>query len=240
MFETLWAGRDWLGGCGQAVALAVRKYLDSTVEAVERLTDSVSLTGAAQPPAAQCTAGEAADALLAERWLYDAESAYRALLDEALADPAPHPLILAKAMLGLLMSLIMNDRADVAYRIWSGAEQAFAPAVAALERGQVGEHDRIAYALVGAFFQAGRPGDRDRAGQAVDGLMTHCLDYARRAAPGIVPRMINNWRRCLTQVFDGTPPPRARERLEAAEQLWGQPIPEDNLLWLQPSAWIAE
>ncbi|MFI6865476.1 hypothetical protein [Nocardia sp. NPDC050406] len=195
---------------------------------------------AKQPPADQCAQGAAADELLASGRPADAAAAYRALLDAALASKRPDPLIAAKSVLGLMMSLIFDNRVHEAHAIWIDETAPTRLGILALESGQTSRHDLTGYDLVQAYLYSLAASERDNALDAVNALMPRCVDFAYERDRQRVPQMINNWRRHIREIYDDAPPPQALRAVEEAEQRWGQPVPAGPLYWQRPYPWIID
>ncbi|QLY27876.1 hypothetical protein [Nocardia huaxiensis] len=193
-----------------------------------------------QPPADQCAGGETADALLAAGRPGVAAAAYRALIDEAIDSGHPDLLIMGKAVLGLMMALIFDNRVGEAHAVWIDESGATAIGIQALEHGQTSVHDLHGYRLLEAYFHALAVTDRDSALHAVNTIMNSCVDYAFEREREVVPGMINNWRRHLYELFDDNPPPDIFGPVEAAEARWGQPVPLGPLYWSRPSPWVVD
>ncbi|NNH69367.1 hypothetical protein HLB23_05685 [Nocardia uniformis] len=213
-----------------------------TMDALRTSPDgtATAVTAAKQPPAEQCAQGEAADALLAAGRPAEAATAFRALLGTAFATGRPDPLIAAKSVLGLMMSLIFDNRLAEAHAIWIDEESHTRLGILALESGQVSTHDLIGYDLLQAYLYSLAATDRDQAAQAVDTLMARCVDYAFDRDRRLVPHMINNWRRHVRELHDDAPPPTALRGVAAAETHWGQQIPQGPLYWPRPYRWAVD
>lgn len=191
----------------------------------------------AQPPAEMVAGGETADALLDAQRPGIAAAAYRALIDDSMASGKPDPLIVGKAVLGLLMSLIFDNRVSEAHEVWIDEQGPTHLGIWALENGQTSVHDGIAYNLVAAYLHSLSTGDRNAANHAVDTLMGRCVDWASGQDPMAVPPMLNTWRRHLREIHEGEPAPEYRWHFEQAAQRWAGPIPEAGLYWMRPYHW---
>ncbi|WP_330181079.1 hypothetical protein OHB26_32530 [Nocardia sp. NBC_01503] len=199
-----------------------------------------SITGPKQPPADQLAGGETADALLEAQRPGIAAAAYRALIDDALATGNPDPLIVGKAVLGMLMALIFDNRVGEAHAVWIDEQGPTYLGVWALENGQTSVHDAMAYNLVAAFLHSLSTGDPNAANHAVDTLMGRCVNWAFGTDPQVVPAMLNTWRRHLYEIHEGEPAPEYRWELGQAEQRWGGPLPESGLYWMRPYPWVVD
>ncbi|MFB8000973.1 hypothetical protein [Nocardia sp. NPDC056000] len=199
-----------------------------------------SVTGPKQPPADQLAGGEAADALLEAQRPGIAATAYRALIDDAIATGTPDPLIAGKAVLGLLMALIFDNRVGEAHAVWIDEQGPTYLGVWALENGQTSVHDAMAYNLVAAFLHSLSTGDPNAANHAVDTLMGRCVNWAFGTDPQVVPAMLNTWRRHLFEIHEGEPAPEYLWELGQAEQRWGGPLPESALYWMRPYPWVVD
>lgn len=199
--------------------------------------DPDSATPHAQPPAEMVAGGETADALLDAQRPGIAAAAYRALIDDSMASGKPDPLIVGKAVLGLLMSLIFDNRVAEAHEVWIDEQGPTHLGIWALENGQTSVHDGIAYNLVAAYLHSLSTGDRNAANHAVDTLMGRCVDWASGQDPMAVPPMLNTWRRHLREIHEGEPAPEYRWHYEQAAQRWAGPIPEAGLYWMRPYHW---
>ncbi|WP_157535177.1 hypothetical protein [Nocardia inohanensis] len=199
--------------------------------------DADSATPHAQPPAEMVAGGETADALLDAQRPGIAAAAYRALIDDSMASGKPDPLIVGKSVLGLLMSLIFDNRVGEAHEVWIDEQGPTYLGIWALENGQTSVHDGIAYNLVAAFLHSLSTGDRNAANHAVDTLMGRCVDWASGQDPMAVPPMLNTWRRHLREIHEGEPAPEYRWHFEQAAQRWNGPIPEAGLYWMRPYHW---
>ncbi|WP_157762082.1 hypothetical protein [Nocardia yamanashiensis] len=200
-------------------------------------SDPESATPHAQPPAEMVAGGETADALLDAQRPGIAAAAYRALIDDSMASGKPDPLIVGKAVLGLLMSLIFDNRVAEAHEVWIDEQGPTHLGIWALENGQTSVHDGIAYNLVAAYLHSLSTGDRNAANHAVDTLMGRCVDWASGQDPMAVPPMLNTWRRHLREIHEGEPAPEYRWHYEQAAQRWAGPIPEAGLYWMRPYHW---
>ncbi|MCP9618597.1 hypothetical protein FOH10_12360 [Nocardia otitidiscaviarum] len=196
--------------------------------------------GPKQPPADQCAGGETADALLAAGRAQLAASAFRALIDDALEAGQPDPLIMAKSVLGLLTALIFDDRVAEAHAVWTDNSGPTYLGIWALENGQTSVHDAVAYALIEAFLHSLGTGDPITSANAVDALMSRCLDFAFAQDPDAIGPMLNTWRRHIHEIFEGTPPPPALAAVQHAEQRWGHPVPPGPLYWMRPYRWVVD
>lgn len=212
------------------------KYLQILVDE----GDGVPTPGPKQPPAEQCARGEAADALLAAGRPADAAAAYRALIADAFATKHPDLVIVGKSVLGLLMSLIFDNKLAEAHAVWIDEEGQTRLGILALEGGQTSTHDLIAYNLVQAYLYSLAASDRASAEQAVNTLMTRCVAYALERDRQLVPRMVNNWRRHVRELYDDAPPPNALRGVEDAENRWGQQVPLGPLYWARPHPWVVD
>ncbi|MFF2550003.1 hypothetical protein ACFVUS_03340 [Nocardia sp. NPDC058058] len=199
-----------------------------------------SVTGPKQPPADQLAGGETADALLEAQRPGIAAAAYRALIDDAIATGKPDPLIAGKAVLGLLMALIFDNRVGEAHAVWIDEQGPTYLGVWALENGQTSVHDAMAYNLVAAFLHSLSTGDPNAANHAVDTLMGRCVNWAFGTDPQVVPAMLNTWRRHLFEIHEGEPAPEYVWELGQAEQRWGGPLPESGLYWMRPYPWVVD
>ncbi|WP_306361974.1 hypothetical protein [Nocardia sp. CC227C] len=199
-----------------------------------------SSAGPKQPPADQCAGGETADALLAAGRAGLAASAFRALIDDALEAGQPDPLIMAKSVLGLLTALIFDDRVAEAHAVWTDNSGPTYLGIWALENGQTSVHDAVAYALIEAFLHSLGTGDPITSANAVDALMSRCLEFAFAQDPDAIAPMLNTWRRHIHEIFEGTPPPPALAAVQHAEQRWGHPVPPGPLYWMRPYRWVVD
>ncbi|MFE6860944.1 hypothetical protein [Nocardia sp. NPDC057668] len=269
LLETLSAGREWLSDRDNEFAREALEYLDKVQsnapaaapaapvsasapaegiaadpQATEYLrisdTGAQQVTGPAQPPADQVAGGETADALLDAQRPGIAAAAYRALIDDAFATGKPDPLIAGKAVLGLLMSLIFDNRVGEAHAVWIDEQSATFLGVWALENGQTSVHDAIAYNLVAAFLHSLSTGDRHAANHAVDTLMARTIEWAFEHDPQAVPLMLNTWKLHLREIHEGEPAPEFRWELGRFEQRWNGPVPESGLYWMRPYRWVVD
>lgn len=203
-------------------------------------TGAQTVTGPAQPPADQIAGGETADALMDAQRPGTAAAAYRALVDDAVATGKPDPLIMGKAVLGLLMSLIFDNRVGEAHAVWIDEQAPTYLGVWSLENGQTSVHDAMAYNLVAAFLHSLSTGDRNAANHAVDTLMARTTDWAFENDRQFVPAILNTWRRHLYEIHEGEPAPEYLWELQRAEQRWNAPIPESGLYWMRPYRWVVD
>ncbi|MBF6136568.1 hypothetical protein IU501_26650 [Nocardia otitidiscaviarum] len=212
----------------------------NTVAAPAPQDAALPADGPKQPPADQCAGGETADALLAAGRAQLAASAFRALIDDALEAGQPDPLIMAKSVLGLLTALIFDDRVAEAHAVWTDNSGPTYLGIWALENGQTSVHDAVAYALIEAFLHSLGTGDPITSANAVDALMSRCLDFAFAQDPDAIGPMLNTWRRHIHEIFEGTPPPPALAAVQHAEQRWGHPVPPGPLYWMRPYRWVVD
>lgn len=199
-----------------------------------------AVTGSRQPPADQCAQGEAADELLAAGRPAEAAAAYRALLDAAFATKKPDLLIAAKSVLGLMMSLIFDNRVHEAHAVWIDETGPTRLGILALENGQVSRHDLNGYDLIQAYLYSLAASERENALNAVNTIMPRCIAFAYERDRQRVPQMINNWRRHVHEIYDEAPPPEALRPVEDAEQRWGQQVPLGPLYWQRPYPWLVD
>ncbi|WP_280357733.1 hypothetical protein [Nocardia otitidiscaviarum] len=201
---------------------------------------ALPVDGPKQPPADQCAGGETADELLAAGRAGLAAAAFRALIDDALEAGQPDPLIMAKSVLGLLTALIFDDRVAEAHAVWTDNSGPTYLGIWALENGQTSVHDAVAYALIEAFLHSLGTGDPVTSANAVDALMSRCLDFAFAQDLDAIGPMLNTWRRHIHEIFEGTPPPPALAAVQHAEQRWGHPVPPGPLYWMRPYRWVVD
>lgn len=254
VMDVLLAGREWLRGSENQQAQAALGFIESfpalreRAEAVDRVSGVRFAPGqspqaapmAQQPPAEQCAAGEYADELLAAGQPARAAAAYRALIADALATGRPDLLIMGKSLLGLLQALILDNRVREAFEVWVDDGPGTKIGTLALEQGQTSTHDLIGYRLIEAYLHSLSSGDKTAATRAVDTIMANCTDYAVAREPEVVVRMLTNWRRHLTEIYDDAPPPQVFAQVEAAEQRLGYTAPLGPLYWSHPSRWVID
>lgn len=254
VMDVLLGGREWLRGSDSPQAQAALSFIESFPALRERAeaTDQVTAVRFApgqgpqaapmsqQPPAEQCAAGEFADELLAAGQPARAEAAYRALIADALATGRPDLLVMGKSLLGLLQALIFDNRVRDAFAVWVDDGPGTKIGTLALEQGQTSAHDLIGYRLVEAYLHSLTSGDKAAATRAVDTIMANCAEYAFAREPDVVVRMLTNWRRHLTEIYDDAPPPQVFAQVEAAEQRLGYTAPMGPLYWSRPSRWVID
>ncbi|WP_067821777.1 hypothetical protein [Nocardia inohanensis] len=254
VMAVLLSGREWLRGSESQEARAALAFIESfpalreRAEAVDRVAGvrfapdqgPAAAPVTKQPPAAQCEAGELADGLLAAGQPGRAAEAYRALITDALGTGRPDLLIMGKSLLGLMQALIFDNRVREAFDVWVDQGPASKIGILALEQGQTSVHDLIGYRLVEAYLHSLSSGDKTAATQAVDTVMRGCVDYAFAHEPDVVARMLTNWRRHLTEIYDDAPPPAVFAQVEVAESRLGYTAPPGPLYWSQPSRWVID
>lgn len=188
-----------------------------------------------------CTQGESADSLLAAGRFAEAEAAYAALLDEVTASKTLDAFVLSKITLGMLVSLIHQDRENEAAPIWTSEikDGPLGIGIYGLENGQTSVHDLIVYFMVSAHLQSLNP-DPAHAVEAVSDFMGRVRNYATAEDPSLLPLLANNWRVHLQEIYEGAPiPDHASAELRALQQTVGLDA-QRAIKFPAPSPWIVD
>ncbi|MFD3505819.1 hypothetical protein [Nocardia sp. NPDC058666] len=226
----LLAARPWLTAFGGESAETALRFVPKQ--------SGVQLISADRlPDPDQAAAGAAADALLAQRNYADADHAYRAVLDAAIATGRPDALVAGKAVLGMLLSAVMSGRLNAAHHLWTSESGSPRLGILALESGQVSAYDTVLYRLIEAFLHSLSTGDPATSSTAVDTIMHSCVTWTADHDATTVVRLLNNWKLHLIEIHGVNPPAAYTAALDAAERRWGTTSTTNTLYFPHPGPW---
>lgn len=182
--------------------------------------------------------GNAADLLLNVARYEEAESAYQALYDDALAAGPIDMRVAAKIALGMLVTLLESGQVERAHQLWtSRPSDPLGEGIFAIEHGMTSRADLWTYQMASSFLHALAVDDRETASASIDARMQAVCDDARVRDPALLPVAIKNWQLFLLQLHGDPVPERARAQADAEEARQGRTIVRDGVDFPPPSPW---